>query len=329
MKKITVLIMILALALATLASCKNTPEGTTAPSTTAPTAGTTTPTGTEASATEGTTTADEPITEPEHADNVIIDAFVDAVGKNPNATAEQIANELQKVKYIKNCDVERAEYYYPAFGFSFTPECKDAYYLFDIYSSKSNIVYVFELEDGADDEAFVNSLKENADMNWQYTDTPADRSAHVTQGKFVLYMLYNDTLDEYDDAPIAKKPREAVDIFRDYLAAHPTATALEIAEYLASHQHIGQLFTQNVEEGHLTGFSSDINGFADGATFAPMMMPSTFIGYVFRVADGGDIDAFTTTLKNNANVAWNVCVVVNTVIVETEGNYVIFMMCNE
>lgn len=329
MKKITVLIMILALALAMFASCGVTPQETTAPGTTVPTAGTTTPTGTEASATEGTTTTDEPIAEPEHADNVIIGAFVDAVEKNPNATAEQIANELQKVKYIKNCDVEKAEYYYPAFGFTFTPECKDAYYLFDIYSSKSNIVYVFELENGADDEAFIESLKENADMNWQYTDTPADRSAHVTQGNFVLFMLYNDSIDEYDDAPIAKKPREAVGIFRDYLAEHPTATTLEIAEYLASHQHIGQLYTQQVNEGRLTGFSNDISGFADGATFAPMMMPSTFIGYVFRVADGSDIDAFTTQLKNNANVAWNVCVVVNTVIVETEGNYVIFMMCNE
>lgn len=332
MKKITVLIILVALALTMLASCGKTPEGTTAPggSTAAEgTAGTSAPAGTETSANEEATTSDEPIAEPEHADNVIMGAFADAIEKNPNATAQEIANSLLNVRYLKNCEAFKAEYYYPAFDFSFTPAAKDAYYIADNFSSKSNIVYVFQLEDGADADAFVESLKDNADMNWQYTDTPADHSAYVAIGNYVLFMLYNDSIEEVDDAPIAKKPREAVDIFRAYLSEHPTATALEIAEYLASHQHIGQLYTQQVEEGRLTGFSADINGFADGAIFSPMMMPSSFIGYVFKAADSGDIDAFTTQLKNNANVAWNVCVVVNTVIVEAEGNYVIFMMCNE
>ena len=230
MKKITVLLIILALMLATLASCGTTPEGTTAPS------GTTATTGSDASASDGTTTATEPISDPaESADNEIINSFVDTVRKNTGATAEEIANALIGVKYLKNCEAFKAEYYYPAFDFNFTPAAKDAYYIADNYSTKSNIVYVFELENGADADTFIKSLRDNAEMNWQYNDTPADKVAHASLDNFVLFMLYNDTLSEVDDAPIAKKPRDAVGIFRDYLGAHPTATALEIAEYLASH----------------------------------------------------------------------------------------------
>jgi len=331
MKRIIVLILALTLMLAAFASCGKTPEETTSPTetgaTTAPTGtgSTTAPTGTEA-----TTEAGEPAVEPtQNPEDEIIDAFVKAVQNNPAITAEELANELIKVRYLKNFEVMKAEYYYPGFDYSFTPAAKEAYCIIDNYSPRSNLAYVFELEDGADSEAFVKSLEENVEMNWNYNDNPADKGAHVVIGNFVFFMVYNDTLGDVDDAPVAKKERDIVDIFRAYLSEHPTATALEIANYINAHQHVGQLYTQTVEEGRLTGISTYLEGFSDGAIFSPMMMPSTFIGYVFKVAEGGDIDAFATTVKNNANVAWNVCVVVNTVIVETDGNYVIFMMCNE
>ena len=34
-------------------------------------------------------------------------------------------------------------------------------------------------------------------------------------------------------------------------------------------------------------------------------------------------------LEENANLAWNVCMAANTVIVETDGDFVLFMMCDE
>lgn len=320
MKKIIVLILILSVLAAVFASCDGIPTGI---------AETTRPESTSAPEPTGTS-ADEPQPEPvETPEDEIVNAFIKAVQTKTGATAEEIANALLEVRYLKNFEVMEAEYYYPGFDFSFKPDAKASYCIVDNYSPKSNLAYVFELEAGADSEAFVKSLEENANMNWNYNDNPATEGAHVVIENFVFFMVYNDTLGDVDDAPVAKKARDIVGIFRDYLKEHPTATALEIAEYINAHQHVAQLYTQKVEENRLTGLSDYIDGYSDGATFSPMMMPSTFIGYVFKVEDGGDVDAFATKIRNSANLAWNVCVVVNTAIVETEGNYVIFMMCNE
>lgn len=320
MKKIIVLILILSVLAAVFASCDGIPTGI---------AETTKPESTSAPEPTGTS-ADEPVAEPDkNPEDEIIDAFVKAVQTNKGATAEEIANALLEVRYLKNFEVMKAEYYYPGFDYTFTPDAKESYCIIDNYSPRSNLAYVFELEEGADAAAFAKSLEENIEMNWNYNDSPATNGTHVVLENFVFFMIYNDTLGDVDDAPVAKKARDIVDIFKDYLGEHPTATALEIADYINAHQHVGQLYTQEVEEGRLTGISTYLEGFSDGAIFSPMMMPSTFIGYVFKVAEGGDVDAFMTTLKNNANVAWNVCVVVNTVIVENCGDYVVFMMCNE
>ena len=41
------------------------------------------------------------------------------------------------------------------------------------------------------------------------------------------------------------------------------------------------------------------------------------------------LHAFVKSLEDNANLAWNICMVANTVIIETDGNAVLFMMCSE
>ena len=51
--------------------------------------------------------------------------------------------------------------------------------------------------------------------------------------------------------------------------------------------------------------------------------------YLFRLAPEADKEAFAAMLEENANLAWNVCMAANTVIVETDGDFVLFMMCDE
>ena len=94
------------------------------------------------------------------------------------------------------------------------------------------------------------------------------------------------------------------------------------------------MYTTAVQEGQIQGFGSfekevEIKGFIDAAGFIPNISPSLFIGYVFRLAPEADKEAFAAMLEENANLAWNVCMAANTVIVETDGDFVLFMMCDE
>ena len=111
--------------------------------------------------------------------------------------------------------------------------------------------------------------------------------------------------------------------------ADSTGTAQEIADRLISNEIIQFMGgAMPIEEGLLSGFdNTEIKGFKEGAMFAPMMSSIAFVGYVFELEDGADVEAFKTTLKDSANLRWNICVEAEELIVENEGNKVFFLMC--
>ena len=111
--------------------------------------------------------------------------------------------------------------------------------------------------------------------------------------------------------------------------ANPTGTAQEIADRLISNEIIQFMGgAMPIEEGLLSGFdNTEIKGFKEGATFAPMMSSIAFVGYIFELPEGADAEAFKTTLKDSANLRWNICVEAEELIVENEGNKVFFLMC--
>lgn len=85
-----------------------------------------------------------------------------------------------------------------------------------------------------------------------------------------------------------------------------------------------------IEPGLMMGFdNAEITGFKEGVTFAPMMGTIPFLGYVFVLEDGADVDAFKETLKENANLRWNICTEAEELTVENEGNAVFFLMSPE
>ena len=106
-------------------------------------------------------------------------------------------------------------------------------------------------------------------------------------------------------------------------------TPEEIAQRLITNEIIQFMGgAMPVEEGLLSGFdNTEIKGFKSGAMFAPMMSSIAFVGYVFELEDGADVEAFKTTLKNSANLRWNICVEAEELIVENVGNKVFFIMC--
>ena len=128
---------------------------------------------------------------------------------------------------------------------------------------------------------------------------------------------------------VAKEPETVGEKLLADFKADSTGTPQEIAERILSNEIIQFMSGATpVEEGLLTGFdNAEIKGFKEGVMFGPMMSSIAFVGYIFELPDGADVEAFKTTLKDSANLRWNVCVEAEELIVENEGNKVFFLMC--
>ena len=105
-------------------------------------------------------------------------------------------------------------------------------------------------------------------------------------------------------------------------------SAQEIADLLLSNPNLGFMgMTMAVEEGLLNGFgNAEIKGFKEGVMFGPAIGTIPFIGYVFTLDEGTDVDAFMQTLKDNADLRWNICTEADELIVESEGDKVVVIM---
>ena len=110
--------------------------------------------------------------------------------------------------------------------------------------------------------------------------------------------------------------------------ANPEGTAQEIADRLIANEVIEFAgATMPVEPGLLNGFdNAEITGFKEGVMFAPMMGTIPFVGYIFVLEDGADVNAFKQTLEDNANLRWNICTEAEEMTVDSEGNTVFFLM---
>jgi predicted small lipoprotein YifL len=114
--------------------------------------------------------------------------------------------------------------------------------------------------------------------------------------------------------------------------ANSTGTAEEIANAVVFNPIIQfmpmAMPLDPVEQKLLNGFGeTEITGYEEGAMFGPMIGTIPFIGYIFKLADGADVEAFKTLLKDNANLRWNICTAAEELVVENEGNTVFFLMC--
>lgn len=110
-------------------------------------------------------------------------------------------------------------------------------------------------------------------------------------------------------------------------AAKEGATANAIATALSTNETVAFMpMVQDMEAGYLAGFDADITGFTACTAFMPMIGTIPFVSYVFELAADADADAFVTTLKDNANLRWNICTAAEEMLVETAGNFVFFIM---
>ena len=131
-----------------------------------------------------------------------------------------------------------------------------------------------------------------------------------------------------------EKPEEPKTVGQTLLSAFKksatdSSSALSIAEALITNEVI--VFGGGavpVEEGYLVGFeNAEIKGFSEGAMFAPMIGTIPFVGYVFTLANGTNAADFIATLKESANLRWNICTSADEMVTGSQGNKVFFVMC--
>ncbi len=126
------------------------------------------------------------------------------------------------------------------------------------------------------------------------------------------------------ETPQSKTPANV--ILSDFKAKVSGASDLEaLAEDLLKNPMIQFMpASMAVEPGFLNGFKSEINGFSKGVMFGPAIGTIPFIGYLFEVE--GDVNAFIATLKENADLRWNICTSADEMVVGSVGNKVCFVM---
>lgn len=85
--------------------------------------------------------------------------------------------------------------------------------------------------------------------------------------------------------------------------------------------------TVPMEEGFLNGFDEEIKGFSEATMFGPMIGTIPFIGYIFTLPAGADVNAFISNLKSHANLRWNICTAAEEMVTGNVGQTVFFVMC--
>ena len=117
-------------------------------------------------------------------------------------------------------------------------------------------------------------------------------------------------------------------LFLDELKANGEISNQELADaILEKSQFEFAAVSMEVEPGLLTGFgNTEITGFQDGVMFGPVIGTIPFIGYVFTVEDGTNVDDFVALLKDNAERRWNICTDAEEMTAEQSGSRVLFVM---
>lgn len=127
----------------------------------------------------------------------------------------------------------------------------------------------------------------------------------------------------------AKEPETVGEVLLADFKVNAEGNAQEIVDAIMQNEILPfETAKMPVEPGLLMGFdNAEITGFKEGVMFAPMMGTIPFVGYVFVLEEDTDVDAFTKTLEDNANLRWNVCTEAEELVVEAQENTVFFVMC--
>lgn len=117
----------------------------------------------------------------------------------------------------------------------------------------------------------------------------------------------------------------ARETYDSYMAELPEEERISYEEFASTMLAVMPV-DLTVEEPWLQGIPTIPAGIAEGYCYQPMIIGQAFIGYVFRVAEGTDVETFKQALKDNSDPRWNICTMANTTVCENIGNVVYFSM---
>lgn len=95
-------------------------------------------------------------------------------------------------------------------------------------------------------------------------------------------------------------------------------------------QFMGGVMPIEAGAEYFPGFDNYVvTGYKAAANFMPMMGSIAYVGYVFELEEGADVQGFINNLTDNCNPRWNICVSADQTVVGAVGNKVFFLMCPE
>ncbi|MBE5931254.1 MAG: hypothetical protein E7268_09415 [Lachnospiraceae bacterium] len=205
--------------------------------------------------------------------------------------------------------------------------------------------YIFELADGADVKAFIETLKSNANPRWNVC-VAADYTQIGAYENTVHFLMYPAEMDNasavggegaeeatviYPDVEENTWGETLWEAFETTMNDNPSATAVDAAFMVSMHESNpsdAMFGAAEMMPGLLAGFDeNEITGFKSCAMFGPQMSSIAFVGYVFELEEGADVNAFMTELTENCNPDWNECVSADQTVVGAYNNMVFFLMC--
>lgn len=268
--------------------------------------------------------------------------FVETMKANPETTPIDMANKLVTNPVIQfmagAMEVEPG--YLAGFAEEISGFEKGAQYG-PMMGSIAFAGYIFELADGADVNAFIENLKNVADPRWNIC-VAADYTQVGAYENTVYFLMYPSDMDNastdtseneltviYPDVEMGSWGEMLWEAFETTMNDNPSSAAVDAAFMLSMHESIPFMAgSAEVMPGLLTGFdNNEITGFKSGATFGPMMSSIAFVGYVFELEEGADVEGFMTTLTESCNPGWNLCVDAEQTVVGAYNNMVFFLMC--
>lgn len=302
----------------------------------------------------------EPVVEPTTPATILLKAFKDMKANGEYTDVESAANTLitNPIIPFMGGAMLVEEGWLQGFSADITGFKSGAVFM-PMIGAIPFVGYVFELEEGADVNAFVQTLKDNADMRWlicveaeEVVCEAVDNTVFFCMAKLSFEEEAPAEGDEFfedlpvedfpvEDLPVEDMPEEApvVDMggltpanyllkaFKDMKASGEYTDVETVANTLASNPAIPFMSgAMLVEEGFLQGFNEDITGFKSGAVFMPMIGSIPFVGYVFELEEGADVNAFVQNLNDKANMRWLICVAAEEVVCEAVDNTVFFCM---
>ncbi|MBQ9767940.1 MAG: hypothetical protein IJW37_07545 [Lachnospiraceae bacterium] len=281
------------------------------------------------------------------AGSTLWNSFLETMTANPDTSAIDMATTLSTNSVIQF--MAGASEMEPGYLAGFSEEItgfESAAMYGPMMGSIAFVGYVFELAEDADVAAFIENLKTVSDPRWNIC-VEADYTQVGAYENTVYFLMYPAEMDEASAEGSGDAAADAVVVYPDVaenswgemlwesfetiMTDNPSSTAVDTAFALSMDESIpaeAMFGSAEMMPGLLTGFgNTEITEFKSCAMFGPMMGSIAFIGYVFELEEGADVDAFMTTLTDNSDPRWNICVEADQTVVGAYNNTVFFLMC--